>query len=204
MAAGTALQLDRLRYESPRYRVLERRGDLEVRRYEDRLVAETVVEGDERAVTREGFRRLAGYIFGGNVRDERVAMTTPVERAPAGERIAMTTPVERAPRGDRWVVTFTMPRRYGEETLPQPKDPRVHLRVVPGGTVAALRFGGRVDPEAQRAREAELLGQLREHGLRPDGHVTLAQYDPPWVLGPFRRNEVLVPVAPAAEAERGS
>ncbi|MCU0687430.1 MAG: heme-binding protein, partial [Polyangiaceae bacterium] len=48
-----------------------------------------------------GFRRLAGYIFGGNRPHQTIAMTTPV--TVAGERIAMTAPVTVA--GERIAMT---------------------------------------------------------------------------------------------------
>ena len=35
---------------------------------------------------------------------------------------------------------------------------------------------------------------LKAHGLEAAGPAALAQYDPPWVLGPWRRNEAMVPV----------
>ena len=36
--------------------------------------------------------------------------------------------------------------------------------------------------------------ELTESGWTPDGSVQSAQYDAPWVPGPLRRNEVMIPV----------
>ena len=60
---------------------------VEIRRYGPRIAAETTVAADEEAARSAGFRRLAGYIFGGNHQVRRIAMTAPVaeqvDRAPA-------------------------------------------------------------------------------------------------------------------------
>jgi len=191
---ATGFQLDRVRYEEPSFERLADYDGFEVRQYGSRIVAETVVEGDADAATSEGFRRLAGYIFGGNDGGASISMTTPVERSPEGVRIAMTTPVERAQREGRWVVTFTMPADYTLGTLPKPNDDRVVLRELQREPVAVLRFSGRADEAAKREHADDLLARLRDRGYEPTGEPTLAQYDPPWVLGLFRRNEVMIPV----------
>ncbi len=201
-AAATVAATWRGRYEEPAYDLVEQRGPLEVRRYASRVVAETFV-GPEAApserATSVGFRRLAGYIFGGNDGGQTIAMTTPVERAPAeGTRIAMTSPVERVGGPDGCTVTFTMPSEFTLATLPQPNDPLVSLRELPPRTVAVLRFSGKVDESVRLARIEEARAELRAQGLRATGEPTVAQYDPPWTPWFLRRNEVHIPVGPAA------
>ena len=64
--------------EEPSYSVLSNDGDVEVRKYAPQIVATTEVEGDREAALSEGFRRLAGYIFGKNRSKTKIAMTAPV------------------------------------------------------------------------------------------------------------------------------
>ena len=64
--------------EEPKHLVLETRDGFEVRLYEQQVVAETVVEGEFGGGGNEGFRRIAGYIFGGNDGGRKIAMTAPV------------------------------------------------------------------------------------------------------------------------------
>ena len=78
-----------------------------------------------------GFRLLAGYIFGQNRGERKIAMTAPVTQAPA--KITMTAPVTQTPADGRYVVQFTMPSEYTLETLPEPLDPQEKLREVAGG-----------------------------------------------------------------------
>lgn len=201
LAVGAALQLSRLYFEEPEFDRVSHEGDFELRRYGPRVVAETWVEaGSRESATSEGFRRLAGYIFGGN-RD--IAMTTPVEAAEAeedeeleGQSIAMTTPVEAAPVDGRWRITFTMPSEFTLADLPLPDDERVTLREDAGQLVASVRFSGS-SPEAQRVEQLteELSAWVTSTGYEMASPVTVAQYDPPSAIIPFlRRNELLVDV----------
>ena len=93
--------------EEPHYSVVERLDGVEIRHYAARVAAETTVPGDATAARGEGFRRLAGYIFGGNRGRTRIEMTAPVAQAgePPGERIAMTAPV-----GQEGSLSFALPR----------------------------------------------------------------------------------------------
>lgn len=179
--------------ETPTYDVVRRWPEAELRRYGPTIVAETRVEGAREGAGSEGFRRLAGYIFGGNRARESIAMTAPV--ALSSERIAMTAPVAQAEADGAWVVQFTMPSRWTLDTLPVPDDRRVTLREVPGGLVLARRYAGTWS-EARYAAEAEALDAVRVHeGMRAVGAPVWARYDPPWKPWFLRRNEVLLPVA---------
>ena len=178
------------RVEEPAYTVEARDGDFEVRRYAPRVVAETEVTGTRDIASNEGFRRIAAYIFGGNHRRERVAMTAPVSQRSAGETIAMTAPVSQRSDGERWTVAFTMPSAHTLRTLPTPDDARVALRLVPEQRVAVLRFAYRTDDTAVRARTDALLRWAAARGQRTHGDAELNRYDPPWTPPFMRRNEV--------------
>ncbi len=181
-------------YEQPPYEVVARLDHVEVRRYQPRLVAEaTVAAAPGRAAENEAFRLLAGYIFGGNRAREEVAMTAPVAIGREPQPIAMTAPVETASAGERLTMRFFLPSRLTLETAPVPDDSRVQLRVVPGETLAVLRFSGTGD--ASGARRAELLRALDGSPWRPTGAPVAFFYDPPWTIPFLRRNEVAVPVA---------
>jgi hypothetical protein len=70
-------------------------------------------------------------------------MTAPVAQEPASEKIAMTAPVTQTQTAGEWVVLFTMPSAYSLETLPEPNDARVRLRVAPPARFAVIRFSRR-------------------------------------------------------------
>ena len=169
---------------------------VEIRRYGPRIAAETTVAGDKDRALSTGFRRLAGYIFGGNHRDTSIAMTAPVSRQSAqGADIAMTAPVSQTGSAENgWTVRFYMPSKWSLETLPTPDDEDVRLVPVGPETLAVLRFSGDRGPVAVADRTAELLKTLRDNDIEPVGEAVAWFYDPPWTLPFRRRNEVAVPV----------
>jgi hypothetical protein len=179
--------------EEPRFAVVEHLGAVEVRQYGPRIAAETQVSGGEIDARGVGFRRLAGYIFGGNRSRTKLAMTAPV--AQAKESIAMTAPVAQArDASGQWTIRFFMPAKYTMEMLPSPLDPAVQLVAVPGETLAVLRFAGSTSPDAVEAKQRGLLQALQGSAWQPAGAPVAWFYDPPWTLPPFRRNEVAVEV----------
>jgi hypothetical protein len=193
-------QLERLITEEPEYEVERSLNGLEIRHYGPRVIAETLVENqpDWDVARSEGFRRLASYIFGGNQREQGIAMTGPVSvgtGAKKSERIAITAPVGTRRAAAGYVVSFTMPKQYELESLPAPSDERVLLRQVPGERVAVLRFSGRYRSELIHDKQAELVRRARAAGLETVGEPLFAGYDAPSTLPFLRRVEVWVPIA---------
>ncbi len=179
----------------PQHSVAERLGDVEVRRYAPRIAAETTVPGDAASARGEGFRRLAGYIFGGNQGRVRIEMTAPVAQSGAqpGERIAITAPVAQAADANGWVIRFFLPADLADP--PKPNDGRVRIVPVPAETMAVLRFSGLATDDAISTQRAALLAALAGTRWRPGADPVTWFYDPPWTLPPLRRNEVAVMVS---------
>ncbi|MFO0561790.1 MAG: heme-binding protein [Polyangiales bacterium] len=183
--------------EEPEYTVERQDGAIEVRRYAPCVRAETtVVTTDWNRAVNEGFRRLAGYIFGGNQRRRSIAMTAPVTQSASSERIAMTAPVTQSREDGSWVITFTMPRGSRIETLPVPNDTRVALRQLAARRVAVLRYSGSSSPDVLAEHERALRAWLTQNGLAPVGAATSARYDPPSTVPWLRRNELWVELGP--------
>lgn len=112
--------------EQPKYTVIKKQNDFELRRYAGYIKAEVEVGGEDyKSAAERGFNILAGYIFGNNVARQKIAMTAPVA-ASRSEKIAMTVPVTIS-RADTYHVAFIMPSAYTLETLPAPKDERVRF-----------------------------------------------------------------------------
>jgi len=172
---------------------------VELRKYGPRITAETTVVADDEDRARSiGFRRLARYIFGGNHRDQTIAMTAPVAQQSdrGGDDIAMTAPVGQSRMSDdRWTIRFFMPSKWTMDTLPTPDDDEVALVTVPGETVAVLRFSGDRSSTAVTAKTEELLKSLGDKGIDTAGEPVAWFYDPPWTLPFRRRNEIAIPVA---------
>lgn len=183
--------------EQPVYSVVEKTGAVEIRQYGQRIAAEATVSGREEAARNEGFRKVAGFIFGGNRAKASIAMTAPVVQARAGrsEKIAMTAPVaQTADPSGAWRIQFIMPAKYTRSTLPVPIDPAVRIVDVPAQTYAVVRFSGSRSSKAVARHTADLIAALASSGWRATGQPVAWFYDPPWTLPTFRRNEVAVTV----------
>lgn len=169
--------------EQPAYESLGERDGVELRQYASMAVAATHVEGAFSTSLQEGFHRLAGYLFGGNLGEHSLAMTAPVS-------------MQR--RGAAWRMTFVMPSEFTLESLPVPLDARIRLEAVAAKRMAALRFSGRASEEAVKAWTAELMDRLHRQRLHAVGEPILAQYHSPFMPPFLRRNEILVEVRLAA------
>lgn len=185
--------------ETPRYTVISTEGDIEIRRYEPRIVAEVLVDGDLDDASGKGFRLLADFIFGKN----QISSDQPVSvSADTSAKIAMTAPVSVEPttaqtqmtEARQWRVEFTMPAQYTMQTLPRPTNPAVSIRQIPGRLVAALRYSGMNTQSRINEETARLTAWLEQNKYQPVGVPELARYNPPWTLPIFRRNEILIPI----------
>ena len=197
ISALAAFLADRIGWEAvakvkePKFALEFGEREFEVRRYPARVVAETHVEGDRKEAESEGFRRLAGYIFGGNKTKTKLAMTAPVGQTANGRKIAMTAPVGQTADGDSsWTVSFTMPEAETLATLPVPIDARVILREAPAARIAVVKFSGRWTNESFARHAEQLRSWLAARGLRPTGETEVNRYDPPWTSWFMRRNEI--------------
>lgn len=180
--------------EQPLYRVVKEFGNgIELRQYDAYLIAETEISAaNSEQAGNLAFKRLGGYIFGDNRSKQSIAMTAPVSQI-RSEKIEMTAPVSQAPiREGVWRVSFVMPKKYTLQTLPIPNDPAVYFKTVPARKVLAIRFSGRWTEASFSRHEAELMSAVEKHGLKSTGSPWTARYDPPFMPGFMRRNEVIV------------
>jgi len=185
--------------ETPKHEVLKRYPDFELRQYPAYLVAETEVSGTQGDVGSEAFSRLGGYIFGANQGAKKIAMTAPVTQAPTvGEKIAMTAPVTQQSTGPRtFKVQFMMPSEYSLQTLPEPTDRRVTLRVVEPQRVAVIQYSGTWSQANYDEHLAKLQAAMKAQGLSAASEPTWARYDPPYKPWFLRTNEILIPLKAA-------
>ena len=184
--------------EHPKYTLIERSGNIEIRDYAPMIVAETEVTGERREAISKGFRLIANYIFGNNIAAQKIPMTAPVTQQ-GSEKIAMTAPVTQQGVGKSWRVRFVMPSKYTMETLPKPNNPAVELKEIPGKRFAAIRFSGMGGQDSLERHTKELDEFLSAKNLTPSSPPTYAFYNPPWTLPFLRRNEVMVELSKPAD-----
>ena len=183
--------------EGPKYVVVDRIGsNIEIRKYAPRIAAEYTVDSKSSDNPRsEGFRVIAGYIFGANKGSKRVEKTAPVEMQKMGSnKIAMTSPVEVNKSEQQMTMRFFMPAEYELTELPEPTNTRIKLIEIPEAVVAALTFSGSTGEKAIATETERLLKQIESSKYKPTGEQTAYLYNPPWTIPFLRRNEVIVSV----------
>ena len=166
--------------EQPPYRVIDAVGDVEIRRYDGYLVAQTTVTGDFSDAGTEAFRPLLDYISGDNE---------------AGQKISMTAPVEQHSNGDEHRVTFMMPSQFDITELPEPIESDVSIATVNARTVAVLTYSGGWQEKRYLRFAEELRIALADSSYTICGEPVWARYNPPFWPSFLRRNEIQVSVS---------
>ncbi|CCD87975.1 putative heme-binding protein, SOUL family [Bradyrhizobium sp. ORS 285] len=189
VVAGAAIAAGPLmsRVEHPKYDVVSRDGDYEIRAYAPMIIAQAEVQGARRPAIEEGFRIIGGYIFGANQAKAKIAMTAPVQQ----QASAATAPADGV-ASDRWSVSFVMPSNWTLDTLPPPADDRIKLTPMPAQRMVALTFSGSYSDGILADKTRELRDYAQRKGLAVSGAPLLAFYNPPWTLPMLRRNEVML------------
>ena len=165
--------------ETYSYEVIKAYDDLEIRAYESANFAYvTMPKKTYKESSGQGFRMLAGYIFGGNK---------------SGEKIAMTSPVSMTMQ-DSVTMMFMVPKTLKLKALPVPNNTDIKFKSEPGKMMAAIRFGGWANDEKIADQTEKLKSLLEEQGIEHLGNFSYLGYNPPYELL-NRRNEVVVEVS---------
>ena len=165
--------------EEPSFELIKKIHDFEIRKYTSNIQASVRSQGAGDLVNRGSFQRIAGYIFGGNS---------------SNQRIAMTAPVLMWQDDGASMMSFVMPSAYALDDLPVPDDAGLQLVVNEEEIVAALSFRGFSRPNKVARLTKHLQSLIDQEGWQQTGPERLAVYDPPTTLPFLRRNEILIPI----------
>jgi hypothetical protein len=157
--------------------VVQKKYDLfEIRNYEATLFTTVKLATKKyKESSSKGFSLLAGYIFGNNKRNEKIAMTSPV---------AMT--IE-----DSVTMMFMVPKKFKKETLPQPNQLQIEFKEEPAKTVAAIVFDGWANDEKIEKYKEKLKAALDAEGITYTNRFYFLGYNAPYEVF-NRKNEVIV------------
>ena len=158
------------------YKVDKKYKDFEIRSYEPTLFTSVTMSGNKyKESSQKGFSILAGYIFGGNKKNEKIAMTSPV---------AMSL-------GDSTTMMFMVPKKFKKETLPQPNESQIKFREEPAKRVAAISFSGWANDEKIENYKQQLIRALNSEGIKFSNRFYFLGYNAPFEVF-NRKNEIIV------------
>jgi hypothetical protein len=165
-------------YETLPYEVVKKECPIEIRKYNDFLLASTKTVLNQRYDS--GFSNVFNYISGRNKNKEKISMTTPVVSYEENQQL---------------VTGFYVPSKYQKDTVPQPSDPNVFIDDYETALYGVIRFKGSWKEAHLKEKETELRAYLKKHQFNIESQRLLFRYNPPFVPSVFRRNEIAFKVS---------
>lgn len=164
--------------ETPDYKVVKTIDEVEIRLYPKMVVAKTnLADNSFDNQGSNGFRTIANYIFGGNEKNQKIAMTAPVVMN----------------MGDSATMYFVMPKSYKKEDLPNPNSKNVQLVEETSKYLAVITYGGYSSDKKIEKHRSELEFILKKNNIKTKGTYMYMGYNAPWdVIN--RKNEVAIEV----------
>ncbi len=98
--------------ETQKYETVYKKGSFEIHYYPEAILASVNMEDTYDNSINSGFRILAGYIFGGNQENEKIAMTSPVRMSNNETNSTMS---------------FVLPSKMEFDKLPTPINEKIVL-----------------------------------------------------------------------------
>ena len=162
--------------ETYAFTIIDSYETIEIRQYEASLFTSVQMPSNNyRKTSSKGFSVLAGYIFGGNDKEEKIAMTSPV---------AMSLK-------DSTTMLFLVPKKYTRDNLPVPNDSSIEFKDIPEKKVAAISFGGWANDLKIAAFKKNLITALNSKGIEYTDNFYFLGYNAPMEVF-NRKNEIIV------------
>ena len=160
--------------EESEYEVIKKNEIYEIRKYLDRLAVETITTDQSNS-----FRKLFNYISGGNQKEQKIEMTTPVTRI---EKNGIMT------------MQFYLPKAFDKNNVPIPVRQDLKIVTIEGGHYAVLRYSGRASDSNFIKHKNILEKELLRDNISIISSPIRATYDSPFTLPMNRRNEAMFKV----------
>jgi hypothetical protein len=162
--------------ETYTFKIINTYETIQIRQYEASLFTSVEIPSNNyRKTSTKGFSVLAGYIFGGNDKKEKIAMTSPV---------AMSLK-------DSTTMMFLVPKKYTRDNLPVPNDSSIEFKDMPEKKVAAISFSGWANDLKIASFKKKLIDVLESKGIQYTDNFYFLGYNAPMEVF-NRKNEIIV------------
>ena len=158
------------------YVVKKKYQQVEIRSYETTLFTSVRLstKGYKNSAS-QGFSILAGYIFGNNERNEKIAMTSPVSMS----------------LEDTMTMMFMVPKKFKKDMLPKPNQTGIEFKQEPAKILAAITFSGWANDIKIEKYKQDLKAVLDAEGIKYTNQFYFFGYNAPYEVF-NRKNEVIV------------
>ena len=165
--------------EQPKYKVVRKENDIEIRSYDKILMSSVKVYGNQYNALRNGFQPLVRYIGAKERVSEKISMTAPVIQTTNDET-------------ENWTVSFAMPSKYNIDNLPKPTNDDIYFEEIQPSLAAVIRFSGVADTNLLNQKASVLKRWLELNGYTESSSPKFLFYNDPTTPGFLRRNEVMI------------
>lgn len=163
--------------ETQPYQIIKTEKDYEIRLYPPATMATIAMDVKTyKELSNNGFRKLAGFIFGGNQENKNISMTSPVHMDINESKSTMS---------------FVMPTNYNQKNLPKPNDSTISITTTAEEYVAAIEFGGYANDSEIKTYANKLESALKANGIEYFGNFRFLGYNAPFQFW-GRKNEIIV------------
>lgn len=152
------------------YQVKAQDDTLEVRNYNDVLLAQVELEGTRKDTLKRGQDILMSFFEGANSFNYEIDVHAPIFQ-------------QEHPRNEnQWIISMLLPEKYQGEDLPKPEDEQIKIIRQPAQSYAVLEFCG-LYSDANINQNYELLkSHLKRSKTIPKSKPIIAYYSPSWAF----------------------
>jgi len=165
--------------QEPKYTLIKQENAFELRHYQSYTLVEAK-DSDLRGYS--GFQLAFDFIQGENNRNQKISMTAPVVNQLNEEGVTTTA--------------FVMPPQMKFDDVPEPSIANLKKVFIPEKLIAVIRFSFSPKMEMIKKYEHSLLEWIDKENYIVTGALQLARYNPPFIPGFLKRNELWLEVIP--------
>ena len=123
------------------------------------------------------FQYLANYIFGGNNKNEKISMTSPVTMRQYGDE----------------EMIFRLPNKFLKEKAPAPKNKKIKIFKLEPKIKAVVQYSGYTNSKIEKRKTDELLKTLESNKIEHKNDIEVDVFNSPFQFI-NRRNEITVTI----------
>ena len=147
--------------ERQKYKLVNKEKGYEIRYYPSATLA--TVHSTSSSYRTLAYRKLAGFILGGNETNTNIAMTSPVHMEINDSASSMS---------------FVLPSSYLGKKIPKPNDPGIIVEQTDSEYIAAISFRGYTSNRGIKKYAEKLRNLLEKNGIDYCGNFRCLGYNP--------------------------